>query len=288
MKFALLFLLLSVPGWAKWSVSTYNIRNFDSDRDAGPTNLQELGSIIKQVKSEAMAFIEVVNKPAFDALMKTNLPGYSYVTSSCGGFGKQHLGFAYNPKVFEFQMMAEDLTFTGSGNKCGSLRPVMLVTMKHLESKQVFTFGIVHLKAGGNDRAMAQRWQQYNQLQKLSSTYTGKNLILLGDFNTTGYNIKDQDFEKFETLLSQSGFRTSAETTACTSYWHGGNEDQNADHVSSVLDHIVVQDKLFPSVESVKVSAHCARMECRPATPEALGTSYQSVSDHCPVQVTFK
>lgn len=287
MKFAVLFLLLSLPGWAKWSVSTYNIRNFDQDADAGATNLTELGKIIQEVKSDVMGFNEVVNLDAFKILMTKNLPDYHYVTSTCGGFGKQHLAVVYNPKVFKFQLMTEDMNFSGSGNRCGSLRPVMLVTLEHIESKKVYTFGTVHLKAGGNDRAMAQRWLQYGLLKKLIAQYSNKNLILFGDFNTTGYNVKDQDFEKFEDLLTSSQLRTSAEETGCTSYWHGGNEE-GEEHISSILDHVVVQDKNFASVESVKVASHCARLNCRPASPKDLGLSYQSVSDHCPVQVTFK
>lgn len=286
MKFALLFLLLSTAGWAKWSVSTYNIRNFDNDPEAGRTNLTELGSILKEFQSDVMAFEEIINKTAFDALMKRNLPDHSYQLSGCGGFGRQHLAIAYNSKTFEYVKHAEDLSFSGNTTKCGSLRPVLLVTLRHKSSKALYTFGAVHLKAGGNQRAMEQRWQQYTKLVSLSSQYVKENLILLGDFNTTGYNIKDQDYVKFDEFMGDSSLRTVSERISCTSYWTGTLG--GPEHQPSHLDHIVIQDKNFPAVESVKVGAHCARNECRPGTPEALGTSYQSVSDHCPLQVTFK
>ena len=235
-----------------------------------------------------MAFNEVVNKSAFTSLLKTNLPEYEYTLSSCGGFGKQHLALAYNPKAFKFISQTEDFSFSGPGTKCGSLRPVLLVSLKHLESEQVFTFGVVHLKAGSNSSAMAQRWEQYLKLEKLTTAYKGKNLVLIGDFNTTGYNKKDEDFIKFDEILRVSGFRTSAEDLNCTSYWNGGNQEPDAEHISSVLDHIIVQDELYSSLDDVKVGAHCARLSCRPAKAEQLGLSYQSVSDHCPVQVKFR
>ena len=286
MKFAFLLLLLSFPGWAKWSVSTYNIRNFDNDPGAGPTNLVELAKIIKDVQSDVMVFEEVNNAKAFDGVVKKNLPGYEYELSECGGFGKQHLAVVYNPKTFEYIEQEEDLTFSGSGNSCGSLRPLFLVTLKNKATKVIYTFAAAHLKAGGNDRAMAQRWQQYAKLEVLAQAYDKKNLILLGDLNTTGYNIKDKDFVKFEEFMNSSKMRTMTETIGCTNYWTGtqGGEE----HQSSILDHIVIHDKNVSSVESVKVGAHCARTECRPSRPEELGLSYQSVSDHCPVQVTFK
>lgn len=286
MKFAFLLLLLSLPGWAKWSVSTYNIRNFDNDPSAGTTNLNELGKIIKEMQSDVMAFEEVINLKAFDTLIKKNLPGYAYEISECGGFGKQHLAVVYNPKTFDFVEQEEDLTFSGSRDGCGSLRPLFLVTLKNKANKSNYTFAAAHLKAGGNDRAMAQRWQQYAKLEVIAKAFDQKNLILLGDLNTTGYNIKDKDFVKFEEFMNDSKMRTMTETIGCTNYWTGtlGGKE----HQSSILDHIVIHDKNVSSVESVKVGSHCARTECRPSTPEELGLSYQSVSDHCPVQVTFK
>jgi endonuclease/exonuclease/phosphatase family metal-dependent hydrolase len=287
MKFSLLFiLLLSFPGWAKWSVTTYNIRNFDSDPWSGNTNIQELGKIIKEVKSDVMVFEEVVNEKAFEDLVKKYLSGYAYEISDCGGYGKQHLAIVYNPKTFEYVKQVEDLSFSGSRSGCGSLRPVLLVTLKHLESKKNYTFGAVHLKAGGNDRAFRQRWEQYNKLEDLSKDYSKENLILLGDFNTTGYYIKDTDFQKFQDFMNESKLRTVAESIGCTNYWsgtQGGDEFQ-----PSILDHVVVQDKNVSSIEGIKVASHCAKMACRPATPERLGTTFQNVSDHCPVQVTFK
>jgi endonuclease/exonuclease/phosphatase family metal-dependent hydrolase len=287
MKFSLvLMLLLSVPGWAaKWSVTTYNIRNFDKDTSAGPTDLQELSRIIQDVKADVMAFEEVVNTEAFAALIKKNLPGYAYELSECGGFGKQRLAIVYNPKTFELIEKSEDMTFSGRDTGCGSLRPVLLVTLREKDSKIDYTFGAVHLKAGGNDRAFKQRWQQYLKLEKLSSFYQKNNLILLGDFNTTGYNIKDQDYVKFEDFIGSAGLRTLSEEIGCTNYWHGTSG--GVEYQSSILDHVVIQDKNLNKVEKVEVGSHCARTACRPAKPEALGLSFKSVSDHCPVKVTF-
>jgi endonuclease/exonuclease/phosphatase family metal-dependent hydrolase len=291
MKFSLLLLLVSIHGWmqtanAAWSVSTYNIRNFDRDQNAGQTNINELTKIIREAQSDVMAFEEVVNLKAFDALMKKALPNYQYQVSDCGGFGKQHLAVAYNPKTFEYLYSREDLEFTGTPGKCGSLRPLFLVSLREKKTNTIYTFGAVHLKAGGDQRAFQQRWKQYGLLEKLQEKFENQNLVLLGDFNTTGYSIKDADFDQFESFLSRADFRTLGEQIECTSYWKGNLGGK--EHQPSTLDHIVVQSKNLRSVEKVTVGSHCARLNCRPATPNELGTSYNSVSDHCPVQVTFK
>jgi endonuclease/exonuclease/phosphatase family metal-dependent hydrolase len=283
----LLFVLLSTQVWAKWSVSTYNIRNFDNDSAAGPTDLVALEKIIKSVQSDVMAFEEVVNEKAFIGLIKKVLPGYQIELSECGGFGKQKLALVYNPRTFNFISKSEDLSFSGGGNQCGSLRPVFLVSLEEKKTAKTFTFGVVHLKAGGNSRAFGQRWKQYEGLVKLAENFAQKNLILLGDFNTTGYNIKDEDYTRFESFIGAAALRSTSENIACTNYWHGPVTGAR-DYQSSVLDHIVIQDKQYAEVLAVQVAAHCAKEQCRPASPEQLGTSFQSVSDHCPVQVSFK
>ncbi len=288
MKFSFLFLLLlSTTTWARWSVTTYNIRNFDDDSGAGPTNIQELAKVIRNVQSDVMAFEEVVDVPEFERLIKSVLPGYEIVLSTCGGFGKQNLGVVYNPRVFKFLSKNEDRSFTGGNSgACGNLRPVMLVGLEHIQSRVPFVFGVVHLKAGSDERSVAVRWQQYEMLKRLSKALERQNLILLGDFNTTGYISKNEDYVRFEDFLSSSRLRAATENIACTNYWQGtlgGPEFQ-----PSILDHVILQDRHVSQIEMVGVAAHCAKRQCRPSLPQDLGATFQSVSDHCPVKVSFK
>ncbi len=289
MKFTLLILLLlSSPTWAKWSVTTYNIRNFDQDPGAGKTDYKELQRIITSVKSDVMAFIEVVNADAFATLMKDSLPTYRYNVSTCGGRGKQKIAIAYNPAVFEFVSQKEDFTFSGSGldSACGSLRPIFLVTLKMKSSKENFTFGGAHLKAKGDPASMQTRWGQYRKLENLVQEIGNARLILLGDFNTTGYNIRNEDYTRFNTFLDEAGMWTATESLECTSYWTGGDEDPN--FISSILDHIVMSNALASQVTSTTVGAHCQKTKCESVPESALGLSFAKVSDHCPVQVSFK
>ncbi len=289
MKFTFLFLiLLTSSAWARWSVATYNIRNFDSDPAAGKTDYAELQRIINTVKSDVIAFEEVVNAEAFTQVLAKALPGYRYSLSSCGGMGKQKIAIVFNPSVFEFVSQKEDFSFSGSGTEgaCGSLRPVFLVTLKMKATNQNYIFAGIHLKAGGDVRSMQTRWGQYRKLENLVAGTRNTRLILLGDFNTTGYNIKDEDYSRFTDLLDNVNMMTATEELGCTNYWHGG--DQDPSFKSSILDHIVMGQTLSKQIASVKVGAHCQKVSCRDATDVELGLSHAKVSDHCPVQVTFK
>lgn len=282
--FLSVFLLSSA--WAKWNVTSYNIRNFDRDQTAGNTNITELTSIIKDFKSDVMAFVEVVNDAAFKKLISDTLPGYSYQLSTCGGFGNQKLAIAYNKKTFKFLSAQEDFSLSGEGNSCGSLRSALIVKLKNIASAKTYTFVAVHLKAGSEEAAMKARWEQYTKLSKIMKKYKAQNLVVMGDFNTTGYNVRDQDYTQFEKLLKSTGTATMSEDLQCTSYWEGVLE--NGQHQSSILDHIVIGTSLSTSVTDIFLGAHCAKADCQESTPSELGSSYASVSDHCPVQVNFR
>jgi endonuclease/exonuclease/phosphatase family metal-dependent hydrolase len=286
MKFALsLLFAMSSQVWAGWTVSTYNVRNFDRDDRAGNTNIPLLQTIIKSVKSDVMAFNEIVNVKAFEQLVASTLPEYKYEISSCGGGGKQKIAIAWNPQVFTFKSKTEDLRFSDIKETCGSLRPLFMVT---LTSKNLmdYSFAGVHLKAGGQSNAMARRWEQYELLESFAKRFQGKNLIMLGDFNTTGYTPKNDDYVKFSDFMNGAGMRTLADNLGCTNYWPGTLN--NGLYEASIIDHIVIQEKLASSVVSSRIGSHCEKFACRPTSPLDLGTSYKEVSDHCPLQVSFK
>ena len=289
MKLSLMFMFLFTSTvWAKWSVTTYNIRNFDKDPMSGRTDLAEFARIIQANKSDVIAFQEVVDVKALKKMINDQLPNYSSQVTSCGGTAKQKIALAYNQEKFEFVKRTEDRSFSGGqgSNGCGSLRPVLVVDLRLKETNEIYTFGVVHLKAGGSRKDFEKRWKQYGGLKHLSDRYTNKNLILLGDFNSTGYSLKDDDYVSFENFITQASMRTVSENLGCTSYWRGtlGGEEWQ----SSILDHIVIQEKNLSAVTDIRVGTHCERMNCRPGTREELGLSFKSVSDHCPIQVTFK
>jgi Endonuclease/Exonuclease/phosphatase family len=252
---------------ASWKVATFNVRNFESSNDA-------IEAVIGSVRSDVMAFEEIVNTANFKTLLKKILPAHAVTFSECGGRGEQHLALAYDPKVFDFVSEQEDAV-------CGSLRPVFQVKLRHKEENVDYTFAVVHLKAGGDARGMSTRAGQYKALSKLAKAT--KNMILLGDFNTTGFLPGDDDGERFRQFLTSSSHVTTSEEIGCTNYW--GNPSNLE---ASILDHIVIPQELSGYASKIIVGSHCAKQRCQRSSAQKLGTTFQNVSDHCPVQLTLE
>jgi len=286
-KFIFIFFsFISFNLYAHFSVATFNIRNFDKDSHSS-VDKSELKKIIIDLNSDIIAFEEVVNAKAFDELMKEALPGYQYKISKCGGTGKQKLALAFHPKKFQFDSENEDLSFSDfKGNKCGSLRPVFFVKLKDQISKESYTFGLVHLKAGGNPQAMQKRWEQYKNLEEKLTAMNDTRLIMLGDFNTTGFLSQDDDFLNFSELLNKVDFFAATSQLSCSSYWDGGSGGTS--YYPSLLDHVLLASKFPLKINDITVGTHCQKRSCQISTGEELGKSYASVSDHCPIKVTFK
>jgi len=282
----ILFSLISFNLYAHFSVSTFNIRNFDKDSRSS-VDKTELKKIIINLNSDVIAFEEVVNAKAFEELIKDALPEYQYKISKCGGTGRQKLALVFHSKKFQFISENEDLSFSDfNGNKCGSLRPVYFVKLKDQVSKESYTFGLVHLKAGGSRQAMQRRWEQYKNLEEKLTVMRDDRVIVLGDFNTTGYLSQDDDFLNFSELLSRADFFAATSQLGCSSYWDGGSGGTS--YYPSLLDHVLLTSKFPLKVNDVSVGTHCQKISCQISTAEELGKSYASVSDHCPIKVTFK
>ncbi len=287
MKLIALFLgLISFSAFSNITVTTFNIRNFDRDLDQA-TDLEELLKILKDSSADVFAFEEIVNASKLQDFTKENFPNHSLRVSSCGGAGRQKLALLYNNKKFDFIEEIEDLTFSsGRSTSCGKLRPVFFIKLKHRSTLEDYVFGVVHLKAGGSLEAKKQRWAQYLKLNQRAINFNQKNLILLGDFNTTGYLSRDDDFVEFESFLNKSQMTTLSDQINCSSYWDGGLN--SGMFFASLLDHVVVSENLRPQVEQVEVGAHCFSRKCQNSTGLELGQSFKNVSDHCPIRVSIK
>ena len=293
-KFIFLACLVALNSFASIKITTFNIRNFD--KKGKGTDKGELLRIINSLNSDVIAVEEIYNNRSFQKFVNRELPEYRLLLSQCGGGGQQNLGFLYKAEKVELIKQAEDARIASPDDivpqyGCGSLRPAMLGFFKERKTKKEFVAVAVHLKAGSGTKNYAKRWKQYNYLVKMIRSLrlaNNRNIIVLGDFNTTGYDLRDQDYVKFNKMLSSTGTDTASKRISCTSYW--GGKDYNDDiEEPSTLDHIVYTNNFMGySLKSVSVAAHCKVAQCQEVYNSVLGRSYEAVSDHCPVTALFE
>lgn len=293
-KLILLLLSICLNANASFQVSAFNIRNYDKNGEN--TDKKELVKIIESLDSDLISIEEIYNNTSFEKLVKSSLPNYALSLSRCGGGGKQNIGFLYRKDRLELLNTAEDTRLadpygTVSTYGCGSLRPGYLGFFMDKETEKKFVAMTVHLKAGSGSQNYAKRAIQYNLLTKITRELrlAGHNdILIMGDFNTTGFDAKDDDYKNFSSMLTKSGTDTASKNLKCTSYWSGENHNDDIEEPST-LDHIVYSGNLLGlKLKEAKVSTHCQKANCEEVYNSVLGVSYESVSDHCPVTAKFE
>ncbi len=291
-RILLSLLVLSFSVSASVKISSYNIRNFG--KSSNKTNKTHLKSIISSLKSDLIATQEIYDNNGFHAFVRNEFPNYKLELSACGGGGKQNIGLMYNPSTLTLEKLEEDNQVAAIDgvmtNGCYSLRPALIGHFKVNKTKKKFTAVVLHLKAGGNERSYEKRKKQYRYLKTLVSSLKRKghkNIVLLGDMNTTGWDDRDIDFRNFDNLLSHAKLTSVSEQLGCTSYWTGHDRGDGLES-PSVLDHILYTGNFLGlKVKEVSVGSHCEKAKCQEVGKPTLGTSYSSVSDHCPISAKF-
>jgi endonuclease/exonuclease/phosphatase family metal-dependent hydrolase len=286
-------LLLSFSAQAKFQISTFNIRNYDKKSEH--TDKKELSSILNDLNSDLIATEEIYNNESFIKFIDKEMPDYNLVLSRCGGGGSQNIGFVYKKSTLALEELVEDAKIADLGGVtsygCSSLRPALLGFFRELKTNKKFVAIALHLKAGGGSRNFEKRNRQYKYILKMIRELRlagHKNIIVLGDLNTTGWGKNDQDEKNFLNLLKKSGTSSTSKNLQCTSYWAGKNQSDDLEE-PSVLDHIVHTPNFMGlSMERTYVGAHCKVANCELVYNSVLGSTYSNVSDHCPVTAVFK
>lgn len=290
----MLTLILPYASTASVTFSTYNIRTFDKSQSY--TNKQELKNILTKLRTDFLVVQEIVNTSSFLEFIKKEFPHYKAVLSNCGGRGRQKIGFVYHKEKFKLKKLYEDrrlshLSSIKIKTGCGRLRPALVGEFVQLKTNNSFVAIGLHLKAGGTLKSYRERAKQYKILARIVhelKTTNHKDILILGDFNSTGFIDFDEDYKNFDYMLKKVQMNSSSEGLRCTSYWTGKNRRDGIEE-SSVLDHILYENSFLNNLKiRVKLSSHCKKVLCEHVHSRELGVSYSEVSDHCPVSIVFE
>ncbi len=283
-----------------FKLASYNIRNFDYDtRSHTPTNKKHLVHTINEIQADLMAVQEINEREIFIEMIESNYKReYSTVLSKCGGAHDQRLGFIFKTKKVKLISFHEDYRTVTPGkgrvitsNNCryGS-RPLAIAKFKKLDSGEIFYAIAVHLKSGGQPKSITTRFKQLKVLNKVTSELKQSgvsNIVIMGDFNSTEYSLKNENYRRFKREVSKMDLIDTTGDLACSSYWWGGVDDYQ--QYPSTLDHILVSsDFLNKRQFQSQNMAHCKQLKCQPTLELDMGVSFDEVSDHCPVMAEIK
>lgn len=292
---SLLVLLCVSSTYASIKISSYNIRMYGKSGEY--TNASKLKQIIHEMNSDLIGVQEIVNVTKFKTFIGENFKNYKVIMSKCGGGGSQKLGVVYDSNKLELVKMIEDDSISNPKGLdddvlgCrSSLRPLVTAFFKVRKTQKSLVAMVVHLKAGGSYTSYRKRAQQYKMLKSIFIQYEQKypQIVMLGDFNTTGYDERTQDYDRFIDMVSGMNVYDSSQNIVCTSYWSGATWDDNIEEPSN-LDHILISKELRKNKKmQFSVGAHCKQVQCKEAKRDELGETYENVSDHCPISVTIQ
>lgn len=297
LKFTLTILVLfsSLNISAKLRIASYNIRNFDYDvRSNTPTNKTHLVKIINEMNADIIAVQEINEKEEFINMIDSSYKStYKAVLTDCGGSHGQKLGFIYNANKLELVDFKEDLRTVNPnrGNQqhqglCyNGSRPLAIAIFKNLETKKKMVAISVHLKAGGRATNIKKRFKQINIISNVVKEFQTNgypNVVVMGDFNSTEYIRKGQNYEKFKKSVQQMNMGDATKNLKCSAYWWGGTQDFR--QYPSTLDHILISNNLLKgSKAKVESYGHCKKLNCQATFEDEMGVSFDEVSDHCPI-----
>lgn len=256
-------------------VVTWNLHNFPG----ADQNLPRLRERLTDLDADLLAVQEIHDPAALADL----LPGWQVHLSEHGGRGHQRLGIALDPASLELLAPVREHAALSMN---GRVRPAVSAHLR-VRGGPDFHVVVVHLKAKGDGYPL--RRQQWPLLADLARELlrVDPDLLILGDFNTTGPvgGSPDDELAALADTLDPLGLRRVTPTIPCSAYWDGARRD--AWQEPSMLDLVWVagtDPRLVPA-DHTQPLHHCARHHCQAfrsttAYPEP---DFADLSDHCPV-----
>lgn len=279
-------------------IGTWNIRNFSFDeRPPDPTigylrqsNPVDIENILVGLGFDLLAVQEIRDGNWLEYLLlnvnRRTGRLYALHLSESGGQHDQKLGVIVDHRRLRVDWTRESQAV----NITGGLRPVYFAGIASIEPGGAdFVVGVVHLKSipVGYDT----RRRQVAELLKILTAWeefrTEEDVILLGDFNTTGRRGQTcaDEIAVLDEELKPEGFRRLVSPLACSEYWDGPKTGDGI-QIPSLLDLVYLRSfQEHDNGVALLPYLHCKRMDCGEliSAPGREDPTYWDVSDHCPL-----
>ena len=260
-------------------VVSWNLHNFPApDQD-----LPRLRERVLDLDADLIA-VQEIKKP--DELAKL-LPELELLISEHGGSGGQKVGFLYDASSVE--LVGEPSEHRELTMK-GRVRPAFHAYFRRRHGGPDLHAIVVHLKARPDGLELRrEQWKALTGVVELVSKDGDPDVLLLGDFNTTGPEggAAQQELGELDAAMARAGLARVPNAIGCTAYWDGRRRD--AWQEASLLDLAYVGGLAESTVDALQVVpvGHCARHQCAEfrSTQAYPDLDYERVSDHCPLVI---
>ncbi len=163
----------------KATVGSFNIEWLGM-KERSEDDYKAIAQVIKDTGAQVLGIEEIANVEGLKRVLK-HLPDFGYIL---GKSGQQMVGVIFDKNRVKYDKSSIDQLENITLNKKG-LRPPLKVYMQ--VDKFDFTFVVMHLKAGFDERALDIRSQQSKLVNRWLSDHlskeSDKDLIIVGDYN---------------------------------------------------------------------------------------------------------
>ena len=266
-------------------LGTFNIQTFPH----ASTDPEAVAVALAELDADAIAVQEIRDWGKFYATVDraSALTGRRYaavLTKSCrdNSKGRLSVGVVYDTA----RLALKDYRALSKGESCPIGQAPALVASLRTTSGRALTLVSVHLSPGGKPSEVDQRKPQWEWLTSILPALReefGSEVVVAGDFNTTGYLEASSDERRFiDELIESRALQLPTRALGCSEYWQRDRKVHRWE--ASLLDHVLASNQL--SFGTPEVLGMCAALACETQTtqPPKMGT----VSDHCPVRIELR
>lgn len=221
-----------------FEIITWNLQDFPK---SGRNTVEFVASVIKRQNADLIALQEVRDSLAFADLL-VNLPGWSgaYIAAS-----PHSLAFLFKDSEVALEFGPVRLFV---GDLYAFPRPVGAVSALYHMGQSILFFNL-HLKCCGGGENLNRRIHASIKLKEyLDMWYPDKALVVLGDFNDVLTAPLPGDNPFFNFMADSLNYRFADMAIAS-----GPESDWSYPSVPSHIDHILISEELFDSVEEVGI-----------------------------------
>jgi endonuclease/exonuclease/phosphatase family metal-dependent hydrolase len=250
-------------------VMSWNLENFPGDHD-----IDTMAAKIAAAQPHVIAVQEVLDPAALAELA----PDRRAVLSTRGGARVQRLGL-----LVDEDTVVEDVVEHATVEHGGRVRPAL---SSHVEIGDVdFHLVVVHLKATPDGLPIRRmQWAALVDLLARITLHPDRDVIVVGDFNTTGKGDVSAADERDElaAVLAVLDVRPVTIDGGCSAYWDGQRRDAWLE--PALLDLVFVRG--FDGAElRARTLGACRTHACAPLRSTAAhpDPDIAASSDHCPL-----